>query len=334
MTFNPLFGVGAMLLFGICWFSLVLVGYGRGRGRMSAWTLLRRFLMGVLALLIFAGPSVPGEEESLTSNVEIFLAVDRTGSMAAEDWGDGLPRLEGVRRDLQQLVASTPGARYSIVTWDSTARIELPLTTDSSAVTSFAQSLHQEISEFSSGSSVSRPAALLLDTLGDSALSRPENVRYLVVISDGENTDEAVAGLSAQWAEIDGLIDGGGVIGYGTEAGGPMRIFVPGAGPQEEYMEDPADGEVPALSHLDEAELAQLAEVLGVPLLLNPEPEQVEQLGDDFMSGAALFAEGRDSQVTYRYVIWPIALLLSALLLWELAEAGRQVARLWRTDAL
>lgn len=307
MIFQPLVSPVVLVLFAVLWVALTLLTV---RARAP-----RRLALGALIGLILAGPSIPGEELEMTSNVEIYLAVDRTGSMAAEDWEDGQPRLAGVARDIVELVDDTAGARYAILTWDSTARLELPVTTDSSAVDSFAQVLHQELAEFSAGSSLSRPADLLLATLADAAESRPENKRFLVVFTDGEETDPE--DFSPAWAQIANLIDGGAVLGYGTEGGGPMRTY-----PDGEYITDEEGNQ--ELSYLDPATLEQLADTLGVPLLLNP--TSLDQL--DFMAEAQQIQDERNQQQTYRYLVWPLALGAGVLLLFEL----RVLARDWRAN--
>lgn len=339
MTLQPLVSIPFLVLFAILWVGLIWWGFFRSRQRRvtpvsPAASLIGRTLFGAILVTILLGPSVPSHEEELTTNVEIFLAVDRTGSMAAEDWEDDQPRLEGVRRDVRDLVRATGGARYSIVTWDSTARIELPVTTDSSAVTSFADSLHQEISEFSSGSSLNRPVAVLLDTLQDAASSRPQNFRFLIVISDGENTDPDVTGLDAEWASVGSLIDGGAVVGYGTPEGGPMRVFVTGTGPQDEYMEDPDHPGTRAISIMDEAALADLAGQLGLPLLVNPTEAQIEDLGEQLMRDAEEIPDDRNLRQGYRYVVWPFALAATLLLAAEAWVVTGRIVQLRRTHAL
>lgn len=38
-----------------------------------------------------------------------MLVVDTTASIVAEDWGDGEPRLDGIRDDVRALVEEYPG---------------------------------------------------------------------------------------------------------------------------------------------------------------------------------------------------------------------------------
>ena len=340
MTFQPLLSpvvLGLFLVVGLVLVTWVFVrGRRDARGSRGLLTLLRRGGMVLLLGLAFAGPAIAVEQEDVVSNVEIIFAVDRTGSMAAEDGPDGAPRLEAVRRDIRTLVEASSSARFAVVTWDSSTRVELPVTTDSSAVVNFADNLHQEVSEFSTGSSLERPATVVHDLLQGAAEARPQNLRYLVVFSDGEATDGMMppqASEGGAWSEVFDLVDGGAVLGYGTAEGGPMRIYgVGGTGATDEYMTD--DGGQTAISSIDEASLQALASELGMPLLLNPTEVQLQALGGEFMDGANTVIEGRPTVFTYSYLTWIPALGLALLVCWEIAVFTRAVVRLRRTRAL
>lgn len=330
MTFQPLISTGMVVLFALVGVALIVVPMWKGRGG-GAWATLRRLAMVAVMTFALAGPAIAVEEEDVVSNVEIILAVDRTGSMAAEDGPDGSARLEAVRRDIRTLVESAASARFAVVTWDSSARLELPVTTDASAVVNFSDNLHQEVSEFSTGSSLGRPAQTVMELLESSADERPENLRYLVLFSDGESTSEA-SDLDS-WTGVIDLIDGGAVLGYGTEEGGPMRVYgVGGQGVTDEYMTDDS-GEV-AVSRLDEQSLQTVASELGVPLLLNPTSAQIEALGADFTAHAGTVVEGRKHSYTYSYLTWIPALALAGLVAWEAFGFVRRAAALRRTRAL
>ena len=340
MTFQPLISPVALVVFLVVGLSLVTWTFVRGRrpapGGQGIRTFLRRGGMVLLLGLAFAGPAIPVEQEDVVSNVEIVFAVDRTGSMAAEDGPDGAPRLDAVRRDIRTLVEASSSARFAVVTWDSSTRVELPVTTDSSAVVNFADNLHQEVSEFSTGSSLERPARVIRDLLEGAAQERPQNLRYLVVFSDGEATDGlSPAGASEDnaWAGVYDLIDGGAVLGYGTGEGGPMRIYgVGGAGSTEEYMTD--DGGEIATSAVDEDSLQELASELGMPFLLNPSEAQLQTLGSEFIADANTVIEGRPTVFTYSYLTWIPALGLAVLVGWEIVVFTMAAVRLRRTHAL
>ena len=365
MRFHPLIDPGEITLFAVVvlvvgtwglWRALRagrVSGSGHagktGRGRAGAYIAWgRRLLIGVALALALGGPSVPAEEIQVASNIEIVFAVDRTGSMAAEDGPDGAPRLDAVREDIGEILQATAGARYAVLTWDASARVELPFTTDASAVRTFAELLHQEVSEFSAGSTHHRPVWELTELLAHAQEQRPENVRYLLVFTDGEvtaNTASSRPGLGTQaqsWGELADYIDGGAVLGYGTEEGGPMRTFLPGGQGEGDYMTDPnspgnpknEDGEPLAISRVDLAGLEALSKELGVELLVNPTPGDSAELGTTLMEGAQFIEDTRGLRRTFRYIVWVPALVAGLLMVWEFGADAREVARLRRTGAL
>ncbi|MBW3067948.1 MULTISPECIES: VWA domain-containing protein [unclassified Actinomyces] len=344
MRLVPLFGWPLTLLAAVAVAAVLaasarwLLRSGADPGARSTWW--RRVALGAAVVLILAGPSVPVTEAVAVSNVEVYLVVDRTGSMAAEDWAGGPEagggtRLDGVRADLTTIRDAYPDARFSIIALDSTAARELPLTSDIDAVTSWIGSLQQEVTNRSEGSSLERALPLLSQTLTGAAESAPENARLVFILSDGEATDDGrgagtadAAGVS--WQQLGEVVDGGAVLGYGTEGGGRMRAFGGSADPDADYITDPSTGE-PAVSVPDTAELQAVADALGVTYL------QRTGTGDD--PGEAftdqdveqVLSDGRERKRYTHYVIWPLGLVAAVLLVWEgvaLIRADRAVQRL------
>lgn len=336
MTLQPLVSTPALVLYFVT--AAAAVAAWVVRTRASGWgRALRGVVAGSLALFVgvgLMGPAVAEESPALTSNIEIVFAVDRTGSMAAEDGPDGGTRLKAVKEDIVEVVSVAPESRYAIVTWDSSARVELPFTSDASAVVSFADALHQEVSEFSTGSTLDRPVAQLLDLLENAAEARPGNVRYLIVMSDGEDTqwDGVDAVDQTGWEAVGELIDGGMVVGYGTEAGGPMGLFLPGGAGSGDYMVDET-GQT-AISKLDEASLSEVAEALGVPLLVNPTVEEVAAQVEGVTDLAETIEDDRRVNLTYRYHTWVPALAAGVVAALALGAFTALVTRWKQTDAI
>ena len=126
--------MAALLWWSVRWSFSALADPG---ARASWW---RRACLALVTALVLAGPSAAVTESSPVSNVEIYLVVDRTGSMAAEDWAGGPDagggiRLDGVRSDLTAIRDAWPQARFCILALDGAAARELPLTSDLGAVT-------------------------------------------------------------------------------------------------------------------------------------------------------------------------------------------------------
>ena len=311
-------------------------------GARASWW--RRACLALVMVLILAGPAAAVTESTQVSNVEIYLVVDRTGSMAAEDWAGGPAagggtRLDGVKSDLTAIRDAWPQARFCILALDGAAARELPLTSDLDAVTSWIGSLQQEITQRSQGSSLDGMLPLLVQTLTRAKEKNPEDARLVYILSDGEATDDgrgagAAGTAGATWAEAGELTDGGAVLGYGTASGGMMRSFdgssTPGSG---KYILDPDTGK-PAVSVPDTRALASVAEALGVPYFQRTGGSDDVPTGDFTRQDVnAVLTDGREKKNRVRYLTWPLGIAASALAIWELVALIRAERALRRLTA-
>lgn len=319
MTIHPIWPAWALILIVLPFVLFCLVQLVRQPRRRMAWA--RRTGLALALGIIAIGPStIDTQAATAQTNASIFFVVDRTGSMAAEDWNGEEPRLDGVRHDIDAIVEEFPGARYSIIAWDSQATRQLPLTTDARAVRAWTDTMHQEITGYSVGSQVDRPLAALTDALEGAAERSPSDVRLVYFLSDGENTDGDASSADATLAPYTGLaplVDGGAVLGYGTTEGGRMKVYTAAEGTAGgNYIQDPETG-TDAISMIDETTLRTIAEELGVDYVHRIAPDEVTA----FTSGIDLediAGDGRREQVIYRPIIWPEALIALGLLAWEL----------------
>ncbi|MFB9776238.1 vWA domain-containing protein [Brevibacterium otitidis] len=263
----PLLAVLAVLLIGGCITLAVFISR-----RRIAW-ILRAAAVGLL-ITAFLRPGVPTQVTTLVpvAAADVFLLVDTTASVVAEDWDGDKPRLEGIRSDVDALLEQLPGARVSVITFDSRSTVRVPLTTDHAAVRSALEVMRPERTTASTGSTVTAARETLGDRLTKSEEDRPDNQRFVFYFGDGEQTSEE---QPESLADIGQRIDGGGVFGYGTDAGGRMLetagfdwwITDPSDEPEEEeepgYIQDPETGK-DALSIIDEEQLKTIASDLGV----------------------------------------------------------------------
>ena len=303
----------------------------------SRWTWGRRVVLAVVTVLIMAGPSVSVTQTRPMSNLEVYLVVDRTGSMAAEDWAGGPDngggtRLDGVRQDLGAIRDAFPAARFSIIALDSAAARELPLTTDIDAVTSWIASLQQEPTTRSNGSSLERALPQLSQDLRSSSENSPEAARLVYVLSDGEPTDDGAAASDAgaaglSWSQVGSMVDGGAVLGYGTPDGGQMREFEVGQTPDPsadpKYIMDKSTGQ-PAISKPDTSELQNVASGLGVPYFQRTGgSDDVPTRDFTNVNVTEVFSDGRERSHRHTYFTWPLGIVVAILLVLELVELGR-----------
>ena len=297
----------------------------RSRGRARAQWLLRVATLVAVAVLALRPGIAGGETETLSTDTDVVILVDSTASIVAEDWGDARPRLEGVRADVEAIVEAYPGARFALITFDREAELRLPLTTDTAALRSALEVLTPEVTQRSRGSSVGIAHRLLATTLESAARDSPDRSRMAFYLGDGEQTADSDP---ESFRASGDLIDGGGVLGYGTAEGGRMRVQTGDVATSGgEYIVD--GGGDPALSRIDEAALQTIADDLGVELQVRsadaaprlPEPPTT----------TTTRAAGTTGDVTE--LGWILALLIVALLAADaalVATAAPGVLRLAR----
>lgn len=335
MTLQPLWPlwVTALVLGPVLLLCLAGAVRARRTGDGTALGWLRRGLMALALVGIALGPAVPSSTRTVESNVEMFFVVDRTGSIAAEDYDGSRPRIEGVGQDVTALVDAMPGARYSVIGFDSQATRQLPLTTDARAVRSWAQTLRQEITYYSSGSAIDRPLEALESALEGAAERNPENVRLVFLLSDGEDTrgEDGEDSPTESFEPLAELVDGGAVLGYGTAEGGQMRSYdgtsATGPGTDAPWIVDPTQpGNPPAVSRIDESALLRVADELGVEYVHRDEPGGLEELVAG-VDAELIATDGRRDVSVYEDASWPLAGVLALLLAWEAWFQARRFPR-------
>ncbi|MEO8827853.1 vWA domain-containing protein [Lapillicoccus sp.] len=292
---------------------------GGARGRRSAVVLL--------LLLAATRPALPGTDVRVdASSVDVYFVVDTTTSSMARDYAGSEPRLAGMRTDLKGVAAQLPGARFTVLSFDLDTTTRLPLTSDATALYAAADTLRPETSRWSRGSSVTVARTDLVAALQRGQATHPDRARLVFYLGDGEQTAET----EPQPFEIPGgLVNGGAVLGYGTAAGGPMATT---GNLSEGDVVDPSTGK-PAISTIDEKQLAQIADQLGVPYLHRQSDDagqaivdavHLTQLGS--VSGAEQIELGGRTEL-----YWVLLLAVALVGAWEL---GLVIASLTSLAAL
>ncbi|QMU96821.1 VWA domain-containing protein [Microbacterium esteraromaticum] len=289
----------------------------RGPSR-GIWALRLGMIVVVFAMLL--RPGIPGgTSQTLATDTDVVIVVDTTASIVAEDWAGDRPRIDGVRGDVQAIVDEYPGARFALISFDAAAQLRLPLTTDATALMSSLDVMRPEVTDQSRGSSIGTANRMLADTLSAAAEASPERGRMVFYLGDGEQTASREPESFASSAKF---IDGGAVLGYGTTDGGPMRKTT-GAGAEAGGYIEYQGG--PAMSVIDEDNLRQVSEQLGVEYLLRTADAAIE-LPEAPTSTTDYSASGEVGNVIELY--WIAALALVALLAVEVTLATMSIVRL------
>ncbi|MCH1883659.1 VWA domain-containing protein [Agrococcus sp. ARC_14] len=295
--------VVGVLALGLCVWQLVTA-----RGRRLAW--IRRSLLVLLAVAMAFRPALPGGEVPTASiQARVFVMVDTSQSVAAEDWGTD-PRLTGMQDDIVEIARSFAGADISVISFDSQASLRVPLTDDGSAVIEMVRALKPEIAQQSRGTSISIAHDLLLTELERSEAEDPSSPAIVFYLGDGEHTAEDEP---QSFSDVAGHVDRGLVLGYGTEQGGRMRISSFDPAEQEQYLQDPAGGD--AISRIDEGRLRGVADQLGITYLHRAPGLPIEDaLGPmAALDGEADLNQTEEARLEVAWILGiPIALLLAA----------------------
>ncbi|MEO5745466.1 MAG: vWA domain-containing protein [Terracoccus sp.] len=297
-----------------------------GESRPTHWRLTAAVvLLGVAALR----PGLPGDEvDTSAANLNVYFVVDTTSSIIAEDWGEEQPRVAGVRRDIDAIAAALPGARYSVVTFDQSTRVRLPLTTDTTALASVTETLLPEPTEYSRGSSVTEANDRLRTLLEQANQRTPDRGRVVYYLGDGEQTAQ---GQPSPFTIPAGLVNGGAVLGYGTTEGGRMKATRARFESSGEYIQDPATGE-DARSVVNEATLRTIADQLGVGYLHRESGADIGPAVD----GIDLARYGSSPDIEARKVAsrhelyWPLLLGVAAVAVWETGAGLAALAQIRR----
>ena len=292
----------------------VTVSLGTRRWRSAA----RLAVVGGLAAVMVADPVAGGTRlAAQVSNADVLFLVDTTGSMVAEDYDGTQPRLVGVKADIADLARRLPGARFGMITFGSAATMSVPWTTDAAALQSAVDVLDRERTAASAGTRLDVGVDAAVKALRRAG-NLPGRVRFVVVMSDGEQTADGSAG---SFAPVRPLLAGGVVLGYGTVQGGPMRENLGELGERYHppYMFDARTGKQ-ALSHLDPAALNRIATQLGVPYQQRVRPDGMAAVAEGITSATVTSPSGE--RVGARHLAWLIALATAAILAWEIGAAA------------
>lgn len=271
-----------------------------------------RLLMLLVAFLILLRPGFgeAGEEETAPgADLEILLVVDRTTSMSALDFAGVRSRMEGVREDLDEIVAALPNSRFAMITFGRNAQLDVPFTSDAEPVFEAIDGLAREPLLAGTGSRVDRPLDLMTDVLRRAAQSHPDRRQVVVFASDGEITVPKPPQRS--FARLAAFVDDGAVFGYGTTSGGLMPT---GGAPPWTFVRDPATQQ-DARSRLDETNLRGIADQLEVSYAHRAAPGGLDDWAASLRGGAG--TPDREGAAKYQ-LYWMLALLLFGLGLAEL----------------
>lgn len=282
----------------------------------SALVVARRAGIVLAFVLVLLQPGF-GERAAPTqlADLEVLVVVDRTRSMAALDHQGG-PRIHGVQQDLVALADELPGARFSLLTFGKEVTLELPFTSDTTTFKTAVETMRLEGVFDGDGSLMDRPLEAMEEVLQRADDQHPDRRRMVVFVADGENTS---GGEQRSFEGLEDLVDGGAVLGYGSEEGARMPE-ADDLSEDEGYIYD-FETSADAISRIDEDNLRRIADEMGIDYVHRTEPGGMDRVADGFEATYALDDdEGRTSE---HDLTWVFGLLLLGLVLLELRSQWR-----------
>jgi Ca-activated chloride channel homolog len=291
--------------------------------RSDALVLARRVGIVLALVLILVQPGF-GTRAAPTqvADIEVLVVVDRTRSMAALDYQGG-PRLYGAQADLTALADALPGARFALLTYGSDTELELPFTSDGTTFATAVETLRLEGPFDGSGSATDRPLEAMREVLERADEQHPDRRRMVVFVGDGENTE---GGDQQSCDDLEDLVDGGVVLGYGTDEGARMPQ-ADDLSDEDGYLYDQEAGE-DAISRIDEDNLEEIADQLEIDYQHRTAPGGMDEVADGFEATYA-FDEGEGAPAEHD-LTWVFGLVLLGLVLVELRSWWRA---LWTSHA-
>jgi Ca-activated chloride channel family protein len=326
MFFQPMIPViiiGALAAI-VCVFMLFKT---KGKHSRFHWG-LRAFA----ALLILTAGFRPSTQtlsmsEEYNNRYNVYFVVDLTSSIVAEDWDGQNTRLEGIREDINDLLDDYVGAKFSLITFNSTATMRVPLTPDSTALASSINTMLPEVTQYSNGSTISAPKTLLENTLKAEKELDPEGERASIVLyfGDGEQTS---AMQPESFSSIKELVSAAKVYGYGTTEGGKMKTqtgyYI--SSDKDTYIKDLSGKE--GLSIIDENNLKVIAQDIGGEYEHRDASSQVKAaMLDDSQKVEFEKKEGANVNNTVEYY-WAFFIPFLLIMFVEAGSLGRKAKKL------
>ena len=281
-----------------------------GRNRAALWRWLGITSAALLLLVAAARVVIVNGDQAATRSAgdnepNVFVLVDRSPDMAVRDL-DGRTRMELARNDVQVLIDRYPHARFAVIEFASAPALQWPLSADIWSLRPLLETVTpyrygpDAVTQANAGAASTVLRYQLISAVQHYPRA-PNLVFYL-----GAGTPESR--LPAREFDLPTGSVGGGVLGYGTSAGGA----IPGTDIER--------------SSVDEAALRVIAGQLGVPYVARsgnvPLADVLADGGPENGSATTVAAAGPRTE-TY----WLPALGAAALILIELYLVLRDFRR-------
>lgn len=260
------------------------------------------------------------QSDSLINNLDILFVIDNTISMNAEDYENNNTRLYAVKKDCEYIIEKLNGARFSLITFNNTAKVVVPYVRDNNMIREAIDMIDIPYELYAKGTSLNTSLDSVLTSL-KSSKKKENKKRILFFISDGEITDDSSL---KSFSSVSKYVDNGAVLGYGTARGGYMKT-------KDKYMEtenyiiDDTDlNYKKALSKMEEKNLQKIAKDIQIDYIHMKNQKRIDKklkeiqrmVKKETVKDKELFYED-----TYYFLMIPVIILL----LFEWSKFRREI---------
>ena len=312
----PFITVVLMLLALAAVFLLVSDGMRSLRERIL--TMARFGLILLLVFFISLRPMRESHDVMVTmKNMDILFVLDTTISMYAEDATDkGGARMVRAVKDCEHIIDELGGGNMGLIRFDNISQVLSPFTQDATNVRDAFSTIDYLDPSYANGSNLNVPYKDMEELLISSSKKEGRKT-YVFFLSDGEITDGSQL---SSYKDLAQYVDGGAVLGYGSDKGGWMRVDT---GYRMEYITDPETGDY-AVSRIDEGNLQQIAGDLGISYIAPGDETQLEGILSRIILEASDIAGKNKSAVSYDDLYQYLTPFLLLGLVWELVHFLRR----------
>lgn len=303
MIVNPIIPIWLMTL--VCIILLILK-------RKGIFPYIRQVIVVILLFVINLRIMIPDEIEVSSESIDakVIFVIDNTISMNAVDYNGETERLEGAKADCMKIIDALDGADFAVISFDNAAKLNSTFTNNTDYVKNSINNLYPPQSFYATGSSMNTSRNLLLET-AKKAGENSDDALIVFFISDGEITNHDAL---CSFSEIRQYVDGGAVLGYGTEEGGKMYVYDYFSDDLEVVQDESDFPYKDAISKIDEKNLKAIAKDLGISYK-NMNKSDTDVVIDDIMKEImenTISSSDKESLSGYKdiYYIFVIPLLL------------------------
>lgn len=296
---------------------LSLVPFASRHKRAVKFVILS-FAFGFLVLGI-ANPQIGTRmEEVRREGVDIFIALDVSNSMKAEDIKPN--RLESAKRQIALLLDKLQNDRIGLIVFAAQSYLQLPLTADYNAARLFLSAIDVDIVPVQ-GTAIGSAIRLAMKSF----VEGEKKHKVVVVITDGENHEDDATAAAKEAADEGVIIH---TIGIGSPLGAPIPTY---QGKIQVGFKKDRQGNV-VITKLDEGVLREIAEAgKGIFVRATNQRDELDQVLKEITAmekkefGAKVYTEYED-----RFQFFLLAALLLLVVEFFISEKKNLVIQKWK----